>query len=82
MSRLVQELPQIPSRMWSLNTGDCLGGKSSAKVMKRCVLGLSAVRKLKQRLLLRLVLLEGVSRFCLKGSFTESIFSVDFKQAF
>lgn len=37
MSRLVQELPQIISWIWILNTVDCRGGKSSAKVRRRCV---------------------------------------------
>lgn len=80
MSRLAQELPQTPYRIWPLNTGDCLGGKSLAKVMKRYALGLSAVRKLKKRLFLRLAFLEGVSRsrICHKGSLSEIIFSSGF----
>lgn len=40
MSRLAQELPQIVSWIWTLNTVDCLGGKSSAKVMRECVFSL------------------------------------------
>lgn len=40
MSRLAQELPQIVSRIWALNIVDCLGGKSSANVMRKCVFSL------------------------------------------
>lgn len=68
MSRLVQELPQIISWIWALNTGACLGGKSSAKTMRRCIfspvnniiphiLRLSAVQQLKKKFSLRLAFL-------------------------
>lgn len=40
MYRLVQELPQIVFWIWALNTVGCLGGKSSAKVMRKCVFSL------------------------------------------
>lgn len=97
MSRLVQELPQIISWIWALNTGACLGGKCSAKTMRRCmfspvnniiphILRLSAVQQLEKKVPSQAsISCKDVSRsrICHKVGFTENFFSaMDFKLVF
>lgn len=84
MSRLVQELPQTPSRMWPLNTGDCLGGKSSAKVMKRYLLGHPPVRKLKKGYFSHWYFLKVYQdpAFVIRVACQKAFLAVDFKQGF
>jgi len=95
MSRLVQELPQIISLIWTLNTVDCLGGKSSAKVM-RCVFspvlfsstcsGAFSCQKVEKKVAFATwasISCEDVSRskICHKGGFTENVFSNEFQDS-